>query len=84
MPLNCSALCIYVDWIAPSFRIESNVFWQPTPTKTFGDGGLHAIFLNGGRDHIVIGNLFVGNFTSAVWMNPIGLQGSPGEAIGDV
>jgi hypothetical protein len=83
VPLNCSALCIYVDWIAPSFRIESNVFWQPTPTKTFGDGGLHAIFLNGGRDHTVSGNMFVGNFTSAVWMNPIGLQGSPGSGIGD-
>ena len=32
------------------------------------------MFLNGGRDHNVTGNLFVGNFTSSIWLEAIGLS----------
>ena len=71
------------DWQQPSFDILGNTFWQGTPTKTQGDGGLHAIFLNGGRSHNVSWNLFLGNFTAGVFLNDLGLQGSAGEGIGD-
>lgn len=83
-PTNCSTPYVYVDWSQPGWTIESNIFWQSSPTRVALDNGLHAIMLNGGRDHTVRANLFIGNFTSGVWLNDIGLQGfaskiAPGE-----
>jgi hypothetical protein len=46
--------------------VESNVFWQSSPTRVAVDNGLHAMMINGGRDHTVRGNLILGNFTAGV------------------
>eukprot|EP01052_Picozoa_sp_SAG31_P012812 SAG31_NODE_757_length_12296_cov_8.840289_12_plen_565_part_00 len=73
VPNNCSAHHIYIDWTQPDFTIVGNIFWQGEPTKVASDGGLFAIFLNGGRDHNVSANLIVGNFTAGVYLNDIGL-----------
>jgi parallel beta-helix repeat protein len=73
VPMNCSAHHIYIDWTQPAFTIVGNIFWQGEPTKVASDGGLFAVFLNGGRDHTVTANMFVGNFTAAVHLSAIGL-----------
>jgi len=74
-PTNCSTPGVYVDQSQPGWIIESNIFWQSTPTRVAVDNGLHAIMINGGRDHTTLGNLILGNFTAGVWLNDIGLQG---------
>ena len=40
VPANCSAHHVYVDWTQPQCVIEGNIFYQPTPTNVFLDGGV--------------------------------------------